>query len=935
MVRAQWKPLNWGLFLTAAVLLTACGTDETGSGDAWDTQERDSGVDADQGGVDAPDMAPEEDMKPAPDMKFAPDDVEAPRRPASVDTFVSASVVDAGDLLMVTCRLLDEEGEPLGEDTFGAMAGFDVQVAPREVLTKQASLEYQARSVGQASITCVSDGYGLIDLTPALVTVSPGPAAKVITELDRRSMSAGETVTATCKAFDEFGNEISDPDATIVTDIMGEGIEVAGNGVTITRADDYQVSCEIPGAAEVIAAPLEVTPSLPASLVIARVPDMMVYGLGQVITIETLIMDIYNNVIDDAPVSFSSLPDGNSFGNGRFRYNQEGLYTITAIVDPPTHMDMPLVQSVDVLINGTGPTIDCASPANGAQLDMAPGGTVMFSGTLSDVNGVMDVSVNGLPVTPDASGGFTAPIQTRYGINFVDVTATDSFGEENSRTCAFQVANKWTAPGDLEADALNLKLKRAAVDDGNRNNLIGGSKINSLADLLFTVLNSQGFVDTLDDAATGANPLYDACIQDTWVGCALSAKIKYEPDSLQLNGPNSVSLSLVNGGLEIDVRINNIVMGADIDYRAIGIPGSTDGDMTLSYLRVKLVSDLKMVNGKPSISLRPGTTVVESGNVSTSLSGIDGAIINLAVSLFQSTIRSLLRDELKKFVENDFNALLDDLVEGLDVSSLGSTFNIPRLDNGQDISLGFNVDFSNIEASTQRALFGLGVGFTGPVSKGITSLGAPSPVGATKLDPSVSKAVGVSIHVSVINQVLHALWRAGFFDAVIDGSTLGDGVPMGTQVSLETDLPPMIILQGGNKAKLHLGAIRMGVLYPGLFEDPLMVDIGATATTSFVLQNDELSFGNIQLDEFYFSTVDVSLDETTRDVLEGFLKSLIQNIVDSSLNDALPALPIPTFSMPASLSSYGLPVGAELGVYQPSLDSTQRHFILDGDFGIR
>ena len=74
--------------------------------------------------------------------------------------------------------------------------------------------------------------------------------------------------------------------------------------------------------------------------------------------------------------------------------------------------------------------------------------------------------------------------------------------------------------------------------------------------------------------------------------------------------------------------------------------------------------------------------------------------------------------------------------------------------------------------------------------------------------------------------------------------------------------------------------------------------IGATARTSVSLNGDQLQFNNIVLDEFYFSVGDVSLDETTRDVLEGFLKDLVQSLVDQSLNGALPSLPIPSFETP-------------------------------------
>ncbi|HEX7704301.1 MAG TPA: hypothetical protein VF403_26345, partial [Kofleriaceae bacterium] len=60
-----------------------------------------------------------------------------------------------------------------------------------------------------------------------------------------------------------------------------------------------------------------------------------------------------------------------------------------------------------------------------------------------------------------------------------------------------------------------------------------------------------------------------------------------------------------------------------------------------------------------------------------------------------------------------------------------------------------------------------------------------------------------------------------------------------------------------------------------------------------------------------------------------------QQVIDTSLNNALPSLPIPSFTLPASLAAYGLPVGAQLGITNPTLAITPPHFVLRGGFGIQ
>ena len=88
-------------------------------------------------------------------------------------------------------------------------------------------------------------------------------------------------------------------------------------------------------------------------------------------------------------------------------------------------------------------------------------------------------------------------------------------------------------------------------------------------------------------------------------------------------------------------------------------------------------------------------------------------------------------------------------------------------------------------------------------------------------------------------------------------------------------------------------------------------------------------------DSLFFSTDLASLDMGTRDTLEGFLTRLLERVLRPALNDALPALPIPSFALPASLSAYGLPGGARLGIVSPSLAFEAPHFVLRGDFAVR
>jgi hypothetical protein len=59
----------------------------------------------------------------------------------------------------------------------------------------------------------------------------------------------------------------------------------------------------------------------------------------------------------------------------------------------------------------------------------------------------------------------------------------------------------------------------------------------------------------------------------------------------------------------------------------------------------------------------------------------------------------------------------------------------------------------------------------------------------------------------------------------------------------------------------------------------------------------------------------------------------VQSFINQSLNNSLPALPIPSFQLPASLTKYGVGPGA-LGLVSPSLGFDPSDFVLRGQLGV-
>ena len=840
--------------------------------------------------------------------------------PVGADT-VAPLEVFAGDTITPTCLLLNASGE-----TFAPPPGITPVLRWSPATSVDASgLGAVAIVAGDVEVSCTFPSLLVTDETPSVVHILPGAPARVETEVDPRSVQAGRGVLATCTVWDEFGNLIEDAE-TALSVLPTDGTMIEGLGATFTRAGRYEVACNVAGAMGNVVG-IEVTPGLPYDLVLARVPDEPVYGIGDVIQIRSIVSDRYGNEVPDAPVLLRSMPaESARLGDG-FRYAADGRYEITGRVDTVTEEGRLVAAVTEIVVNGTGPNIRCDEPLDGSMLVGSPGTPLMVRGSVDDTSGTMSVRVNGTPASLSSDGFWSASVTPVFGVNFVDVVATDDGGIENSRTCAFILADRYAPEDGVLGDTVMLKLTQEAIDDASRTD-----GLDSLNDILHTVVNSPGLRNTLHTSLLAANPIKpSSCDVDTFLGCAIRTEIRYL-DS-RIDGTQTTSLTLVPNGLRARVNLRSLHVQLRVNGTAAGIGFNTTGWVNVDSIDLDVTFDVGLVGGRPRISVRPGTVSVSVGRVSTDFSGLVGGVIDIVVSVANGTVRNLLADALRGFVTSNFNSILDGLVSSLDVSTFASNFDVPRLDGSGNIPLAFGLAFSTLSADPSRLLFGIGTRMSAPAGHARPSLGIPLPLSPVQIDPTTSRPVAVAVHTALLNQAIHALWRGGLLDASIGEGGLG-GLPSGVRIETTGGLPPVARVTGTNEVELAIGALQLGITYPGLFDD-LQVTLGARAVTTTSLVGDDLVFGAVRVTELHFSTGSVTLAASTRRLIEDLLRTLVQRIVDTSLNDALPAIPIPSFTLPSSVGTFGLPVGAEMGITAPALTLEGHHVMLRGGFGMR
>lgn len=843
----------------------------------------------------------------------------------SIETRLDKNEYVAGEPVPATCEILDVAGNPMrGPD--GALlsetAVLTITYQHADSFGEDEAGAVIAQRAGGATVRCAAPELGLVDESPEAIQIVPSAVVRIVTTLDAPSTYAGQAVGVRCLGFDAYNNQVGAFPYELAISPTGDGTTVATDAVTANIAGDYEVTCLATGVTTVDEAFLLVLPALPASIVARLEPERQIYAIDQQVTMIADTYDIFGNRVDEATFDYTSNPNIPSPSVARFQFAQDGNYSLTATVTSATHEDIPLSVTLPVLVNTRGPAIECMradSPTevSDAYMIMQPPSTLTVPVRVSDAFTVQTVTINGTPGTFDAaSGNYRAGVPIGFGMNFVDVVATDEHGLENSTTCFILAASHFTGEGSHMDGALSLRMDQRAISDTDL------AVLDSLNDILQLVIRSPLLVSLVDQGLSAANPINDG-------SCGLFAcnpDVNYTAGSVSWGTPSS-TLALISGGLQANVVLPNV----RARVRACGTsccPGGSDITVTVSSISASVNFSIFLQNGVLRAAVA-GDPVVNVGTVTLNGSGFCGFVVNLVQGFFVGIIRDEIRDALKGFIASDLGPVLDNVVSSLDVNTLGSTFSVPRIDGTGHVDLGFGLMLSSLDITPTRLLLGLGTRFTpGAVAQNRPSLGIARRTSNPLLDPpgtNTTRPVGLAFYEGLLNQVLHGLWRGGFFQASL---AIGDG-----SATIDAKLPAVVAFTAGNRANLMLGGIQATITVPGIISN-LQVTFGGRASAGVSLVGNSLTFGNMTIDELYASFAK-PLTQGQRDALEGFLAQVLQRVLIDAINDGLPAIPIPAFTLPASVGPYGLPAGAELGIVNPILSTSGSHFVLTGAFGRR
>ena len=840
--------------------------------------------------------------------------------PFAVETRVGERNTEAGIENRVTCQLLDQEAQPI------SAPNLQIELVPAQGF-QRSELGVIGEVARTFEITCVAPEYGLVDSTPALWTVIPSVPVLTFAQVIKEGsaverIEAGDRVEVKCEAFDAYGNQVEAPFTQRITP-EGVGVTRLGGDWRFDRSGLYQVTCEAPGVEEARPAILEVTAGLPRTISISLDPDRPVYRAGQVVTVIPQAFDAQDNPVMDVSYRVWSDPALTTFGTRRFRLDTLGTFTLNAEVTSETEDDEELTASREILVDFGGPGIRCNSPEIGDVVTVAEGGVITLSGQASDLTGVRSLSVDGIDVPFDAEGRFQTQVTAQWGLNIHEVRASDDEGE-SSAFCAYFATPRTLQEGVPFNDALLLYLGQDVVDDGPPDR-----PLRSVGDVLRRVINSPGLRDTVHASASAQNPIVPTECRTRVLGiCLFRFGVRYE--DFGISRDNNLSLTLLDNALRVRVTLRDIAVTARLRGTL-----SNRATVSTSGITIDITFNAGLgAGGRPNINVR-SINEVTVNRLDRDFSGlITGFILELAFSAFEGLIRDTVTDTIRGFLERELDNTLTGLFSDTSVGELGSGFSVSN-PLGEDISLQLVSSLNRLDWSPQGIVLGLSSLFDGPNRVALSSPGTPL-LPERPLPFPNQDSVGASVQLTLLNQALQALWRAGFFDLDAPGlaASLNAGLPQGSEVTVNLAYPPFVEgVDGQSAVRLAFGPLTATVQYPGFFEEPFPLQLVARLRAGVQLLGErDLSFTGVTVEEIVFS-LGSSVPAASRDIIEDLLTQVVQRLADEALNNALPVLPIPELTLPSGFEQFDLPPTTRMGLRSPTLTGDRSLWQLSGQFG--
>ncbi|NOZ01869.1 MAG: hypothetical protein GXP54_08280 [Deltaproteobacteria bacterium] len=687
-------------------------------------------------------------------------------RAVAIETDLDPASIAAGSTAIVTCAATNAMGNPVA-----VVAAVDVSPSEGVQTTegdKAGTFTLKATKTGSYEVACRSVDGSLKDDTPATLTVTAAALATVTTTLDPETIIADGEATVSCAAFDEFGNPL-DIAYKISAD---EGLTItaaaASGTLTGTIAGTYEVTCAPAddSPAELESATLTIEAGEAVKLTLGLVPDKPTYSVMNHVQVTWTLADKYDNPVTGGvvdPIAVDPTTGITNDGDGKFTFDVEGIYTFSTCVAG----DPGMCDDVQAVCDGTAPDLVITYPERGATLTGAA--DIVVTGTVSDaISTNQSLLINETQVPIEADGSFQFTMSSSQGMNIIDATASDQWGNTGRVLQSYLFSDTWRPMDPSDPDGSMVPYAVTTYLDDKLFYNADPADDATISALLGMVLSGLDLMSIVPSPLT----------QVDQAGC------KYDAYMTSASyGPPTVELKSTTGGLSMNAVLPNLKMDILLDKTGGGFwcPGDTVAHATADKVTIGTIITIAVNPDTHELNLAAGTSQI-------ALDGFDLSVdswFNFLLGLFKGTIEDMLKTEFNKqiasLIESLNGALADALSNPIDLPIA------PLIPGMNPVTLSIGLQPQTADFTTEGGNVDLNAAITGPKLVERTILGSIGRAACLTggqdwftLDTTDPEKIQLAAFDDLINELLYSLWNQKGLHLHITAAELAD---MGVDVS--------------------------------------------------------------------------------------------------------------------------------------------------------
>lgn len=547
----------------------------------------------------------------------------------------------------------------------------------------------------------------------------------------------------------------------------------------------------------------------PYGIDVSVAPPRAEYRLNTSIRVQAVVTGEDELPLEGAGVLWSVEPADAvvEMGDGVYQLRAEGYVRFTGCTETPgpATPEAPdgvvLCDSARILVDAGSPMLVVNSPEPGAELGGGEEETIVVTGSATDTRDV-NVYVNGEQVEVDEMGMFRAEVAPLFGVNHLEVVASDGVTPDTKIELDVLWADEYLSADDganprVQLDeGILMQLGQRFFDDEMPLDTSADPVVTrDLADVFQLLLDNVDFNSFLPDPLVDNRPTLFLRVTDA------------RPSGLE------VSIDVVDDGADLFIRMGAVELDTEGSLSLEGEMVDLGGGLTASlsaYAHMRLAKD--GIDGPVEAEIDRLDVAIESmtGRFTNPEAN---AVFRLAEGILRRTFEMQLSDAFGDSLLDTIPAVLADALSGLDDALAGQTIEI---DTGlfPPVTLELDGRLAGLETTYRRHLrapLQMSVGTTGdieyPDSRGVASL-------ARNADPLFrSSQAQLGVKVGVLNGLLHALWNTGMLDIDAGAILPEDLSGLVSDAQLTGKLPPVMRPPRGSETNDLVLSLGQAELY--------------------------------------------------------------------------------------------------------------------------